>query len=508
MNITFDPSSIDDYRLFLRVKSLPVYSIRGRHATFPDEYAQHLGLQGRQSMDVDYDPSMFLFDYQRDIATLALRKRKFAIFAECGLGKSLIFFEYARTVRDAMQGKQGVLIFTPAMVVEQMAEEYTTFYGSGQPIDVIPSGSVNTWLKSCGGRIGLTNYEALRNDLARGQLGALIADESSVMKGHYGSYAQGLIQLGRGLEWKLAGTGTPAPNDRIEYANHAVFLDQYPTVNSFLSTFFVNRGQTQERWALKPHALEPFYRSLSHWCIFLTNPAVYGWRDNCENIPPINIHIDDVEMTDAQQAAVQKHTGQLFATKTGGITKRAALSKIAKGLEGSATRKYDHIRQLVQSWPGESTIIWCWYNDEQAILEKVFPDAASIEGDTPHAKRLELIADFKSGRRRVLISKPKVLGFGLNLQIATRQIFSSLIDSFEQFHQAVKRSNRIGSTKPLNVHIPILDIERPMVESVLRKARLIEEDTAHQERIFKAARDGRNFLDAIKGMDLKSFLDE
>jgi SNF2 family DNA or RNA helicase len=85
----------------------------------------------------------------------------------------------------------------------------------------------------------------------------------------------------------------------------------------------------------------------------------------------------------------------------------------------------------------------------------------------------------------VLISKSKILGFGLNLQIATRQVFSGLQDSYESFYQAVKRSNRIGSTRPLNVHIPITDVERPMVESVLRKSGRVQRDTEEQERIFK-----------------------
>lgn len=99
--------------------------------------------------------------------------------------------------------------------------------------------------------------------------------------------------------------------------------------------------------------------------------------------------------------------------------------------------------------------------------------------------REDTIERFKCGEIRTLISKPDVLGFGLNLQIATRQIFSSLIDSYEQYYQAVKRSNRYGSTKPLNVHIPIMDIERPMAENVLRKSALVQRDTEEQERIFR-----------------------
>jgi hypothetical protein len=137
-----------------------------------------------------------------------------------------------------------------------------------------------SWTQTTNGEIGITNYDALDEDVDTGSLGALILDESSMLKSHYGKWGQDCIRIGRGLDWKLCLTGTPAPNDRIEYANHAVFLDHYPTVNSFLARFFVNRGKTDERWELKPHALRPFYEALSHWCIFVSNPAVYGWKDN------------------------------------------------------------------------------------------------------------------------------------------------------------------------------------------------------------------------------------
>ena len=504
--LTLNPTSLSDYKTFLRVKSLPVFSIRGREAWFPDEYADRIGLRLSRSIACDYTPSPFLFDYQRDISALAIRKRKFALFMDCGLGKTLIYFDYIRAAMQAMQNR-GALILSPAMVVDQTLEECQRWHGDGLAIERIESRDLGAWLKSCAGKIGITNYEALRNDVDRGELGALVADESSLLKSHYGKYGTQVINLGKGLEWKLAGTGTPAPNDRIEYANHAVLLDHFPTVNSFLAKYFVNRGQTCERWSLKPHALEPFYRSLSDWCIFLTNPAVYGWKDNCESLPPIHIHQHEVEMTDAQHSAVRTQTGNLFASKAGGITKRSTLSRIAKGLDGTETRKYDYIETMLQSWPEESTIVWCWFNDEQDRLAALLPGSASIDGSTPHAKRLELIADFKAGRRKVLISKPKVLGFGLNLQIATRQVFSSLIDSYEQYYQAVKRSNRYGSTKPLNVHIPILDVERPMVENVLRKAKLVQRDTEQQEQIFRAAKDGKSVAAIVnrEGIDVDSF---
>lgn len=496
MKVVLDPNSIEDYKLFLRLKSLPSYRVVGREVSFPDEYAALLDDSTRKRRrEVRCEMPEWMFDYQRDITAMAIRKQKFAVFADCGLGKTAMLLEFARHCwRELHHAYRKVLIVSPLMVIRQTLAEAERFYGKSLPIMPIRAKDLGAWLASSGqpyepndGYIGITNYEAIVDGLPSQNLGALILDESSMLKSHYGAWGQRLIRLGRGVDWKLCLTGTPAPNDRIEYANHAVFLDAFPTTNAFLSRYFVNRGKTDKRWELKPHALAPFYKSLSHWCIFLTNPATYGWKDNTESIPPIHIHIDDVPMTDAQRQAVIRSGGNLYG-QVGGITSRTRLAQIAKGRcdgEDVETLKPAFIRRMVDAWPDESTIIWCLYNAEQDAIEKAFPYAASIRGETPYEERERMIDDFKAKRTKTLISKPRVLGFGLNLQVATRQVFSGLQDSYEQYYQAVKRSNRYGSTLPLNVHIPVTEVERPMIETVLAKAKRVQEDTEIQECLFK-----------------------
>ena len=130
-------------------------------------------------------------------------------------------------------------------------------------------------------------------------------------------------------------------------------MDAFPNVNAFLARFFVNKGQTQERWILKPHALQPFYVALSHWSIFLTNPATYGWHDNAETIPPIHIHEHDVPLTDEQKQLAFASSGSLFAHRIGGITNRSVLSQIAKGScrgERIPTNKPEYI-EPDRIWP-------------------------------------------------------------------------------------------------------------------------------------------------------------
>ncbi len=494
MQILLDTRNIDHYRTFLKIKQLPSYRIRGHLAEFPDEYASQLRLDAAAPKAAKYTPVLAAYDYQRDITRMALDRGKFAIFADCVLGKTLMLLEFARTASESLAFGRKVLIVSPYNVVPQTVAECDRFYNGTLRLDRLTAAALPGWLKRRGrddAAIGITNYEAITDGLDPQHLGGLILDESSILKSHYGKFGRRLIEMGKGLPYKLCCTGTPAPNDRIEYGNHAVFLDQFPTINAFLARYFVNRGQTSERWSLKPHALDAFYRSLSHWSIFLANPATYGWSDlDTSTIPPIHVHEHHVELTQEQRRIIHDTTDTLFCNEPGGITDRARWSCISKGFyKGKPvdSNKPGAIRDLVESWPDESTIIWCQYNAEQAILEKTFPEAASITGSTKPEDRLRIIDAFKAGETRVLISKPKILGFGLNLQKATRQVFSALMDSYESYYQAVKRSNRIGSTKPLRVHIPITELEEPMVANVLRKAAMVEQDTAEQERIFRNA---------------------
>lgn len=486
--IHFNTRSLDDYRTFLAVRKLPIYRFIGSAAEIPDEYAKTLGMASQKpKRSRKYDPMAGMFDYQRDITAMAIAKQKFSVFADCGLGKTLMLLEFARHAALCSRGKK-ILIVCPLMVVQQTIDEAHRWYGEQFSIGRVRSFDLQYWLDSksdLDSEIGVTNYEAIREGINSKNLSGLILDESSMLKSHYGEYGTRLIELGRGLEWKLCLTGTPAPNDRIEFANHAVFLDRCRTVNEFLATYFINRGETSNRWELKPHALKPFYRSLSDWSIFLTNPATYGWQDNVGTTPPIHIHIDHVDLTSEQRKAAQSLTGSLITNDIGGIGDRSKLSQIAKGKGGIPTNKPAAIKALVDSWPDESTIIWCNYNDEQESMERTFPDAVSISGDTPEEKRQQYVDAFKRGGVRILISKPKILGFGLNLQVCTRQVFSGLKDSYEEFYQAVKRSNRIGSTRPLNVHIPVTELESPFVDNVLRKAHRVESDTKEQESLFK-----------------------
>ncbi len=478
----------DDYKLFIQAKQLPRFQTIGSTIRFPAEYLNRFGQTVESNHSVKYQPVHGLFDYQAAIARKAIEKKHFAVFADCGLGKTLIMLEFARHIQSVIGVRKRILIVSPLMVIDQTISEAKRFYSGAMALEKIRAKDLAGWTRSTGDSIGIVNYDALDDEVTQGNLGALILDESSMLKSHYGKWGTTCLRLGDGLPYKLALTGTPAPNDRVEYASHAVFCNAFPTINAFLAKYFINRGQTSERWELKPHAVNAFFESMADWSIFLTDPAVYGWNDNSNPLPSIQVHIHDVELTSEQRDLGIYDQGNLFAGAAGSFINRGKASQIAKGKHNGKkieTLKPQFIKSLVESWPDESTIIWCKYNDEQSALAEMFPDCANIDGSTPINDRLQLIEEFKSGNRKVLISKPKILGFGLNLQIATRQVFSGLQDSYEEYYQAVKRSNRYGSTRPLNVHIPVTELEIPMVQNVLDKAHRVNEDSKTQEMLFK-----------------------
>lgn len=186
--IMLDPNSVDDYRTFLKIKSLPSYRIRGRMAEFPDEYAAMLGVDHTDGSPVTWDPSSFMFDYQRAITRLAIQKRKYAVFADCGLGKTLIQLEFAQaSLQSLSKRNQGFLIVAPLMVVSQTITEAENFY-PGIEIEKVNAAGLQEWLDGCGGKLGITNYEAIKDVMRRGQLGGLLLDESSMLKSHYGKW--------------------------------------------------------------------------------------------------------------------------------------------------------------------------------------------------------------------------------------------------------------------------------------------------------------------------------
>lgn len=378
--IRFNSFGLDNYPLFLKCKKLPestceydwrtdTYTI-----TTPARFASILGAELPTRPVATLPLAEYLWDYERFIVQRALEAKRYAIFANCGLGKTPMALEFARQVMHLVQSGK-VLIFTLIDIFDEFFGQCEQFYGDSLPIVKLETrDELIQWLKpnkgeehdnrernqpdgSNGdngaatgdqgtaqrtpepctrGRLAICNYEKL----IPGQmpelryLAGLILDESSILKSGGGKIKWNLIKSAKGIEYKLSCTATPAPNDVMEYASQAAFLEKLRSEGEILWTFFSKKGKNGT-WEVKPHAKEAFYKFMSSWSIYLRNPASYGFKDNIRPVPKPDFIEHRISMTETQKALSQalfvKTGAGMFGEKSMGIRERSKLSQIAKG---------------------------------------------------------------------------------------------------------------------------------------------------------------------------------
>jgi hypothetical protein len=324
--------SPESYSRFLAAKASPIHRVIGNRIEF--ETFDSASNQAGKLHDS-------LFDYQRFIVSVALKKRRFAIFADVGLGKTLCFLEWTRHISKQINPKK-VLIISQLHLIRQTMEEQMKFYGWTNIADINRQygGDIDAFCVAKNGKfegvpVGIVNVDKFnRTFRLQDHVGAVVLDESSCLKQETGKRRTNIIKSCKGIPWKLACTATPAPNDRMEYANHALFLDYIDNHKQFFTKYFYNTGSGND-FVLKPHAKQAFYGFLATWSIFLKNPAHYGFGDNLCGLQAPEVIWDHIHLTDQQQGMMRLFTdgGQMnmFTAKIGGITQRTKASQIAKG---------------------------------------------------------------------------------------------------------------------------------------------------------------------------------
>lgn len=376
-----------------------------------------------------------LYPFQADIVKWALRQGRAAIFADCGMGKSFMQLEWARQVEDGTDEK--VLIVAPIAVGQQTIDE-------GKKLGIHVERVLEPGSQA---KIQITNYERLHKFKPEDYAG-IVLDESSILKSVDGSIRTALLKEWVIVPYRLCCTATPAPNDVSELANHAEFLGAMSRAE-MLATFFVHDADDLE-WRLKGHAAGDMWRWMARWSVFIRRPSDLGYEDTGWELPALTIR-DEVVITGQTQEAL------------GGIAKRSAVRRST--LEARVQRAVEIIRASGEQW-----LVWCGLNDEEdAIAAALGAECVQVSGQTDEDDRVTREQAWREGKVRVLATKPKVFGFGLNWQHCHRMMFLGLGDSFEQYYQALRRCWRFGQTQPVEAVIVISDIEGAIAENVRRK---------------------------------------
>jgi len=389
----------------------------------------------------DYNPSDHLFPFQRDLVRWAVRRGRAALFADTGLGKTAMQIDWAR----AVSSRGRVLILAPLAVADQTVREAARF---GVHAAYMRKDDGNT-------PIVVTNYEMM-DGFDASNFAGIVLDESSILKSYDGATRTAIIGSFRDTPYKLACTATPAPNDHTELGNHSEFLG-IKTRAEMLAEYFVHDGGSTQDWRIKGHAVDPFWSWVCSWGALVKTPADLGYDDGAYRLPPLRMH-ERVVRVDHSDAWSE---GLLFAADVRTLSDQRATRRFTMN---------DRVSMAADLASGpDQCLIWAETNAEADAVTAAIPGAEQVAGSDDRDDKRRRLLGFSDGTLRVLVTKPKIAGFGMNWQRCNRMIFMGASHSFEQTYQAIRRCWRFGQSRPVDVYVIRAETEQSVVANFSRK---------------------------------------
>lgn len=398
-----------------------------------------------------------LFDFQVALVDWAVRMGRCGIFADCGMGKTIMQLVWAENV--IRKTNKPVLILTPLAVSGQTLDEAEKFGIEAHRADVQKSPTT----------IQVTNYEKLHYFDA-GNYGGVVCDESSILKNFDGMRKGAITEFMRQVPYRLLCTATAAPNDWIElgtssealgYLGHMDMITRFftnrnrPITWKGFSRF--NRGTRPDEYTLKGHAEQPFWRWVASWARAARRPSDLGFDDDGFILPAMTESHTLVQASRAAQGMLFDLPAITFQEE-----REAVRRTIKERCEAVAEKVSAH----------DVSMVWCHLNDESTLLRQIIPNAVEISGADPDEKKEQAAYWFCHGKedRRVLISKPKIFGFGLNFQHCAHMTYFPT-HSYEQYYQSTRRLWRFGQKRPVTVDLIYTTGGERMMENLARKSK-------------------------------------
>jgi len=392
-----------------------------------------------------------LFDFQKYIVKLSLQKGRFAIFADCGLGKTLMQLSWADEVQK--HTKKPVLVLAPLAVVQQTIKE-------GKKFNI----ELDFLILDNSKDKEIINYDQLKN-IDTSKYSGVVLDESSILKGRDGKLSRLIIDKFIKTPYKLACTATPSPNDHMELGQHSEFLGAMSYLE-MLAMFFVHDGGETSKWRLRKHATDNFWKYVCTWSISLDNPKTLGFNSEGYNLPEIE-YIEHI-------IPVENNTNNLFGDVA------VSATELHKDLKRSFNKRIEKTLEIVNNTNGQS-IIWTLKNDEAKELSKLIPNNKNVQGSDKPSVKADNLNGFANKKFDNLITKTSIASFGMNYQQCNNMIFTSYDFKFEAFYQAVRRCYRFGQKNKVKVHILV-----PESQVNVRKS-ILEKEKKHKEMISQMA---------------------
>lgn len=422
---------------------------------FPDTDQFHDFLDGKINFGADegFEPVWMpdiLFDFQVNLTEWAIRKGRDAIFADCGMGKTLMQLTWAENV--ARYTGKRVLILTPLAVAFQTVRE-------GEKIGVEVTHR-REGVKP-GDRIVVTNYERLHYFNPEDYAG-VVCDESSILKNFDGVMRKEITNFMRKQPYRLLCTATAAPNDWAELGTSSEalgYLGNQDMLNKFFKRDknFARIGNLSgQDWVMKPHAERDFWRWVISWARAIRKPSDMGYDDDGFVLPELITRSHVVKAT-------KPRNGMLFDIPAVGLDEQR------QDLRNTIEERCEMAAELI-NLHDRPAVAWCNLNEEGNRLTKKIRGAVQVAGSDSEDYKEKVFTDFINGNIRVLVTKPTIGGFGLNLQHCAHETFFPS-HSYEQYYQAVRRCWRFGQKNPVTVDLITTDGQDNVLKNLQAKER-------------------------------------
>lgn len=407
---------------------------------------QHLS--GNFGFEAKFIPDI-AFDFQEFIIEKAVKKGRMAIFADTGLGKTLIQLSIAHNV--VLKTNKKVLILTPLAVAFQFILEAEKL-----GIDDIEYSKDGKHTK----KIVICNYERLHyfneNDFE-----ACILDESSILKNFDGKTKWSVTDFMKKIPYRFLSTATPAPNDYIEFGTSSETLGYFPYMD-MLTKFFANNENNVRpqdigtKWYLKPHAKNEFFSWLNQWSIFVKKPSDLGFSDERYKLPEL---IENKVFVKNEKNWIINGQIMLF----NGVAQ--TMSEVREEQKGTFKERCEKAVELTQN---KTSVYWCNFNDEGDLLDELDKDAVQLKGGMAIEKKEDILLNFANGNIKRIITKPKITSFGLNWQHCNHTVYFPTW-SYEQYYQSIRRFWRFGQKNDVTVELVLSDGQKRVIDTLLYK---------------------------------------
>lgn len=403
-----------------------------------------------------------LRDYQLKAFAYANRMDHPALFMQMRLGKSLIAIRKIKTYTPRDGNRIKVLIVAPSETFlgwktelqEEGENSITELLGTKQERLMKLAFNMKWNLLNKEGHRALPEVNNVKWD-------AVILDESTFIKNPKSKVSNFYCNYFRKVPHRWILTGTPNPEDELDFFQQFKFLDGnafgYKNFWNFRVRHFAP-GYNGYSWLPNVGVKSFIYREVERRAFVLKRDQVKMDSPKIKEVRSFKLPSDLQKTYDlAEEEFIFEYNGKILKETKSAVANFTFLQELAGGYINNKLVWPDKINSLVELLKGElkrePLVIWFYFNDEltevSKLLSKEKISHGIIKGSEPLSRRLNNVERFQKGKLKTLLFQVRCAKYGLDLSRASTAIYYSRPLGYEPREQSEDRILKVGNKRPL-----------------------------------------------------------